>query len=260
MKKLSLLLTGLLVLIFTACKDDTKNDVEMPGEIPGMGDASGELQVSDSFVLPEGVTLLSITGVNEPNPADDFSSAALKSVTSEDPEQDLYYLPAVGSGGGWIALELLFEIADDTNKDIIIPAGMMVECQADGYQHGIILQDVRIHITGPSENNEHANDKAFHLQVKLYMYCINKGKAGSTKVVTYVFKGVTSSELMDELIAALEYKKLDISKFSEEELAEYEEITAGIQDIVWAITNGRGVNDKDWTFINGLREIITSYE
>ncbi len=263
MKNLALLVTGLLLLVFTACSDDNStNDINTPGNIPGMGNTEGELEISQAFTLPEGVSLVSIQGVESPDPALEFTSSTLKTATTKDDDddeiQDLYYLPAVGSGGEWIALELLFEIvynADGTvNKDIFIPAGTLVECQEDGYQSGIVLQDVRIHIDEPKSDN--ASPLAYHLQIKLYTYCINKGKTGSSSVVTYVLKGLSSSEWIEELVDALAYKAIDISDFTAEQLEEYEYITAGLQDIVWAITNGQGVNEKDWEFIEALREEI----
>ncbi len=257
MKKLELLITGLLILVFSACSDDNAtSDVGTPGNIPGMGNAGGELEISEPFVLPEGVTVLSISGVDNPDPAADIAAAAMKSTSCGDDDhddegetQDLYYLPAIGSGGEWIALNLLLEVADGVNKDIIIPAGMLVKCEQDGYQNGIVLQDVRIHLAGCK-----------NIQIKLFVYCINKGKTGSTKQLTYVFKGITQCELFTALTAALEYKKIDISDFSEDELEDYEYITTGLQDIVWAITNGRGANHKDWAFIEALKDIIEDAE
>lgn len=227
---------------FVSCeKSDSKSKKEVPGQIPGMGNAGGELEVKAPFVLPEGISLVGVIrgagDSTEPRTGEAVIGASTQ--LKED------YIPVLGSGGQWLALELIFENATSVNKDVVIPAGCVFEVQQEGYQHGIALQDVRIHVLG---NNQ--------LQIKLYLYCINKGKEGSSSVTTYVIRGVSTSEWIGLLVDALEYKMIDISEFTPEELEEYNRITLAIQDIVWAITNGYGVNQTDWDFINALRDKI----
>jgi hypothetical protein len=244
MKKFSFLLALVLIVSvsFVSCeKDDSKSKEEVPGQIPGMGDAGGELEVKAPFVLPDGISLVGvIRGAGDSNVSLTGEAIFLQNSLLKD---DLY--PILGSGGQWLALELIFENATSVNKDVVIPAGCVFEVQEEGYQHGIALQDVRIHVLG---NNQ--------LQIKLYLYCINKGKEGSSSVTTYVIRGVSTSEWIGLLVEALEYKMIDISEFTPEELEEYDRITTAIQEIVWAITNGRGVNQTDWDFIEALRDKI----
>ena len=222
---------------FVSCeKSDSKSKEEVPGQIPGMGDAGGDLEVIAPFVLPEGISFVGkIKGAGDSPEPLKGELVFIANTKLKD------YSPILGSGGQWLALELIFENATSVNKDIVIPAGCVFEAQEEGYQHGIVLQDVRIHVLG---NNQ--------IQIKLYLYCINKGKEGSSSVSTYVIRGVSTSEWIAKLVLALEYKKIDISEFTEQELEEYDRITTAIQDIVWAITNGYGVNQRDWDFINAL--------
>ncbi|MFT5749510.1 MAG: hypothetical protein ACI93S_000771 [Ancylomarina sp.] len=244
MKKFSYLIAIILVasISFVSCdKDDSKSKEEVPGEIPGMGNAGGDLEVVAPFVLPEGISFVgTIKGFGDSEVP--LAGEAFPNIGSQLKD---YEGPVLGSGGQWLALELIFDNASSVNKDVVIPAGCVFEVQEDGYQHGIVLQDVRIHVLG---NNQ--------IQVKLYLYCINKGKEGSSSVTTYVIRGVSTSEWIAKLVAALEYKKIDVSDFTPEELEEYNRISEAIQEIVWGITNGYGVNDRDWDFINALIDKI----
>ncbi len=236
--KISLLALLFVLMTYSSCQKE-ENTQEMPGNIPGMGNAEGQLEIKEPFVLPEGVSFVGeIRGFGDaPIAIEQPSMVSLKS-----DENDVLTL---GCGGQWIALDLLLENSDGFNKEVVIPAGCVFECQEDGYQHGITLHDVRIHLLGNSQ-----------LQVKLYLFCINKGKHGSSSVVTFIIRGVSASQWIKKLTDALLYKGIDVSSFSEEQMDEYNRISTGLQDIVWAITNGSGVNQRDWDFINALRDLI----
>ena len=228
--------------LFFSCEKSDTNNKEEPGNIPGMGNAGGQLEVVAPFVLPEGISLVGeIKGFGDSEVP--LSGAA---VPINNRVKD-YYNPVLGSGGQWLALELIFSNASSVNQEFVIPGGCVFEVQQDGYQHGVALQDVRIHVLG---NNQ--------IQIKLYLYCINKGKKGSSSVTTYVIRGVSTSEWIAKLVLALEYKKIDVSDFTPEEMEEYTRITTAIQEIVWAITNGYGVNQTDWDFINSLQDVIAA--
>ncbi|RZT96775.1 hypothetical protein EV201_1425 [Ancylomarina subtilis] len=244
MKKIKFLFVALLcvsIALVSCQKDDSKSNKEEPGKIPGMGNAGGKLEVVAPFVLPDGISLVGeIRGSSEDPGVGNNRPYGMDVIKLKSD-----YIPTLGSGGQWLALDLIFANATSVNQDVVIPAGCVFEAQEDGYQHGIALQDVRIHVLG--------NDQ---IQIKLYLYCINKGMEGSSSVVTYVVRGVSTSEWIMKLTEALEYKMIDVSEFSPEEMDEYNRITNAIQDILWGITNGYGVNDRDWDFINALRDKI----
>lgn len=231
-----------LMFLFACSPDNIENDKtseETPGDIPGMGDTEGELEISDKFVLPEGLLLVSITGINNPIPEDDINTSSLKNIS----QQNLEYEPAIGSGTGWIALKLIFENTTNTNKDILIPRGCLFEALEEGYQNSILAQDVRINILRNQQ-----------IQIKLYLYCINKGENGSDETVQYKIRGVTESKWMQNLIEALENKKIGIDYFTEAEKEEYKNIANSIQEIVWAITDGTGLSQENWDFIDKLSD------
>jgi len=64
--------------------------------------------------------------------------------------------------------------------------------------------------------------------------------------------------LITELVEALKDKNIDVSEFSPDEMEEYERICKAIQDILYAITNGNGLTDLDWEFLNSLQEKSTN--
>lgn len=243
MRKRKLLLLLLLLGFVIGCEKE-KTDQEMPGNIPGMGNAEGDFVIKEPFTLPEGVALVGeIRGIGDASIAREYDRPIVK-LKADEPD-----VLTIGCGGEWVALDLLLENSDGANKTVTIPAGCIFECQEEGYQHGITLQDVRIHLLGNSQ-----------LQIKLYLFCVNKGRNGSDAVVTYVIRGVSASEWIAKLTDALKYKDIDVSGFTEEEMDEYNRIAKGLQDIVWAITNGSGVTEDDWGFINDLRDVINSNE
>jgi len=58
MKKVKFLVAVLVIItgIMISCEKDDSKIKGDPGNIPGMGDAGGELEVVAPFVLPEGIS------------------------------------------------------------------------------------------------------------------------------------------------------------------------------------------------------------
>ena len=54
------------------------------------------------------------------------------------------------------------------------------------------------------------------------------------------------------LVDVLEDKKIDVRDYLPDNKAEFEEICVIIQNLVWAITNGSGLGDEEWSFIDSL--------
>lgn len=213
----------IVAVTFLSCSKD-KSDKDDPSNIPGMGEAGGELEVEGPSSYPIQPSIIGdITGVEvNPLPTDN----------------------AVGSGGGWVILDLEIENTTDEPADFYLLGGSVIECRKVGYQHAICINRIDVSVEAESSKN-----------IKLLVYCINRGRSGSSPDISYIIKGVSSSDRMMRLVEALEDKKIDIRDYLPDNKNEFIEISKKIQDIVWAITNGSGLSDDDWTFINSLTVI-----
>ncbi len=210
----------IVAVTFLTCSKD-KSDNDEPGNIPGMGEAGGELEVTERASFPIQPAILdAITGVEvSPLPTEN----------------------TLGSGGGWVILDLEIENTTDEEADFYLLGGSVIECQKIGYQHAICINRVDVSVEAKSSKN-----------IKLLVYCINRGRSGSSPDITYIIKGITSSDRMMRLVEALEGKKIDIRDYLPDDKIEFVELCEKIQDLVWAITNGSGLSDDDWTFINSI--------
>jgi len=223
--KFTLIVFVIFSTLFISCgKKSSSSDSDDPNPIPGMGDDGGELEVEEPLDFPFGLSLVEeITGVKvDPMPLDN----------------------PVGSGGQWVILNVLIENTTDKEANFYLPGGSVVECQTEGFQHAIAINRVDILIEANKTK-----------QCKLFVYCINKGKPGSSPSITYRIIGVSTSDRIMQLVQALEGKKIDIRDYLPDDLVEFNEICTRIQDIVWAITNGPGPTVADWTFINSLPNV-----
>lgn len=211
---------------------------------------SSELKVSKSIELPDGIELFSIKGIDAPSPVNEINLAALTADIDEEIPSNLFNHPkAVGSGGKWIALNLLFNVnpVSSHNNKLIIPRGTIFECNNNAYNKGIILQDVLVDV--PQLSNSENNTT---LSVTLFMYCLSNNKKNSCSEVGYNIKGVCECKKLNKLIKTLANKKIDISTFSDHEIIDYIFITSTLQNIVWDIYNGLELNDEDMEFLASL--------
>jgi hypothetical protein len=222
MRKILFLVTFsfIVAVSFLSCGKDKNNDDD-PGNIPGMGDEGGELEVDEPYTYSLAPSIVGdiIGGTVNPMPTEN----------------------AVGSGGGWVILDILLENTTEKEAYFSLAGGSVIECQTASYQHAISIRRVDVSVEAEST-------KGF----KLLVYCINRGRSGSSPDITYIIKGVTSSDRMMRLVEALEDKKIDIRDYLPDHISEFVELSKKIQDIVWAITNDSGLNDEDWVFINSL--------
>jgi hypothetical protein len=222
MRKILFLVTFsfMVAVTFISCSKD-KSDKDDPSNIPGMGDAGGELEVDTIPSYPIQPSILGdITGVE---------------VSPLPTEQ------AVGSGGGWVILDMVIDNTLDKEANFYLLGGSVIECRKVGYQHAICIKRVDVVVEANSTK-----------EIKLLVYCINKGRSGSSPDISYMVKGVSSSDRMMRLVEALEDKKIDIRDYLPDDKLDFIELSEKIQDIVWAITNGSGLSDDDWTFINSI--------
>ncbi|MDE5423415.1 hypothetical protein L3073_14435 [Ancylomarina sp. DW003] len=243
MRKIKFILIAVMFLsgIAISCdKSDSKSNDD-PGNIPGMGEAGGKLEVEKPFVLPEGVSIVGeISGFGDGVEAVEGSISLLENPTLKDAKTGYF---SRGSGGQWVILDILLRNDNDTDTYFTFNRGCVFECKEKDYQHAICLRKVRFKIA-----------KKIQKRIKLFLYCINKGRSGSKAGIGYYLRGVTKSERMMKLCNALQYKKIDVSHYDEDQMSDYEAKCKRIQDIVWAVTNGKGASANDWEFIASLQD------
>lgn len=236
------LLICISLLMFVSCAEDenTSSNIDIPGSIPGMGDAGGELQVLETFILPEGVTLISIEGIDNPTITTTFESDILKSTSTYGSQQKCR-----GNGGEWMAIYMKFKKADYSDCDgVHIPRGCVIESDQDDSQSGIVCQNINLIFDKLKDE----------IEAKIYLHCINKGKKGTSSNNRYHIKGKTNCTPLLDLTKELMDKKIDISEFDDENLDEYKNISTRLQDCVWKITNGNGMTSDDWDYCKRLNK------
>ena len=223
---------ALVMIGFTSCEQKE----EVQEGIPGMGETPGELEIKEAFVVPEGITITGLEGLE--NVSADASQAQLKS------SQFSFFRR--GCGGSfyngnfvaWITVNLVFHNSGNGERCITLPQGLVFSVNKPGYQHGITVSPVRICIEGNGART-----------VSLYLMCINRGKTGSTADVKYTIKGTTGAKKILSLLNRLKDRKLDwqdyvgsltsaqLKSVNAEDLAKYKEIADEIQNDIWTITN-----------------------
>jgi len=245
MRKILSVFAVFAIVAFTACE---KEQIEEPGNIPGMGDNESALSV-DAFDLPEGIELVgSMTGLDETVALNvDKNDLSLKSTFANEAVQTF---DNFGSGGQYVKLRCHLRNTTNQRRTVFFPRGLICKVNLDGYQSGVLLQWAWVSIA-PNENREFV----------LHLYCINKGKHGSDATSQYSILGVTNSNLMWKLINRIGWKKVNWEHyFSGASTASvlkqtsltYEEVAEGLQDAVWSMTNGDGLSDEQIQFIESI--------
>ena len=238
MKKFSYLIAVFLIasISFVSCeKSDSKK--EKPGQIPGMGNAGGELQ-AEAYEFHQDLTF----GTNEGVDVDTHVSV-LKS--AKDGLEVVIGEPQ-GSGD-----EVMIEIEITNNhptecRSAWFRAGTVFDCNLEGYQNGILLAPVNICVAP-------GTTKTF----TLYLYCLNRGLENSDEDVIYENLGVTTSQEVLDFIELLMFKKVNYEHYLyyPEVNFNYNEVKDRLQNILWKITNGSGMDASDLEFINSLPDL-----
>jgi len=86
------------------------------------------------------------------------------------------------------------------------------------------------------------------------LYCLNYGKNISDETVSYELLGVSTSEAILELVNLLAFKKVNYEHYLyyPETNFSYDEVKDKLQEILWKITNGEGLDATDIAYIESL--------
>ena len=255
MKRVLSFLFVAVLIVFTACQ---KEEIEeAPGNIPGMGEAAGDLQV-EQFELPSGIELVGVEGADGYNETTTSSSVvwnegALKSLNNTARNQSLF---CYGSGGIFVRVKLQLKNTSLTDKrTVFFPRGLLFKVLNIKEQHGILLQWTWV-CFGPQETRT----------VFLDLYCLNKGRNGSNINSNYEILGIAKSEIMWKLLRRIGWRKINFEHFknnrtlanlksSENEEVSYETVASKLQEAVWAVTNGTGLTEEQLEFIESLPQL-----
>lgn len=124
--------------------------------------------------------------------------------------------PIVGSGAGYVDLDLEFEV--NARAILTFPAGFVMISKATNLQNGILVQVVTIALSRARRS------------FRLRMYCANQTRDLPTAGADYEFGVVVETPGLRQLFDLLAGKRID------------EPSSKLVQDAVWAITDGDGLD------------------
>ncbi|MBR6756956.1 MAG: hypothetical protein IKM35_00545 [Bacteroidaceae bacterium] len=260
MKKFLSIMTMLsLIILWTACEKSDSVDYK-PGEIPGLGDAEGEL-TGEPYELPDGVELTAdITGAaqwsNYFDSAWDYTEVPrLVSMSKKEippktgkpmrakTENDIMYVYR-GSGYGYVDLLLSLRNTNNRTSTVEFPAGLIFE-NVEGYcQNGVLLKKAVVEIPANTD-----------VKVSLSFYCGNHYRGAAGSYDTYTLGVVTDAAPLIDLCERVKNKKINIEEYdptSIDDYYSYSEIKSRLQDIVWHVTDGTGLTQEDIEYIDSL--------
>lgn len=241
MKKLLTVIVAVIALGLVSCEKDTVQ-LEIPGNIPGFGNTPGEIEISEKFVLPEGIKVAGdITGV-------EAGEATLKSANN--------LWSHVGSGN-YVVLKLTLQNTSNQKRTVFFPQGLIWEAKTAGYQHGIQIQTTWVTLN-PNQTK----------YLKIHLYCINQGLLPSDANGVFGFLGVTSSKIIWRLLDLIGWRMVNYEmimvnngngpKTNLKSAVPYtfDEVSTRLQAIVYKLTDtGEDLNEADKQFIESIPEL-----
>jgi len=225
----------LVVLSLIGLLSCEKEPFDSVGQIEGMGDNTGKLQVKKPYVLPEGILVIGeIRGVeNYPN-----KSATLKSS---------FAFPYYGSGG-FVRLQLTLVNTKEFPRTVFFPKGLVWQCKDRTAQHGLTCQTTWVCLQPNTTRT-----------IGIDLYCANLGIPSPDNTNTYNILGVTSSQIMWNLLNTIGWRKINYemyNTYTKDDGPTYEEIIERLQFIVHNLTNrGIDISEDDRAFIESIPEL-----
>jgi hypothetical protein len=202
---------------------------DSPGNISGMGNNNGELQIKEPYELPEVIVLIKpiAEGIIDGS------------------------LPRYGSGSVHLKITLLNY--SDTAKTVYFPKGLIFKCNSPVYHNLMVLQTCWIcaQPNGP---------KSFILDT----YCINTGKKHlAPPDVTFEILGLSDSKVINNLLDLIGWRKINyemiIGSPSVPKTDAYLDVMQPLRDLVWKLVSpGGNIADEDKLFIESIPELSAS--
>ncbi len=235
MKKSLILLMVIPIIGLTSCEKDKLGDIE------GMGDNTGKLQVKEPYKLPEGILMLGdVTGVISP----DTKSTGLKSAI--DTKSGISFF----GSGRYVRLQLTLLNTKPNTRTVFFPKGLVWKCNNGSYQNGLTCQTSWVCIPANSTRS-----------IYIDVYCANANLLSNpTTNTTYQILGITTSRTIWKLLDLIGWKKINYEMYQQFTKADgpgYDEITQRMQVMVHQLTDiGTGLSDEDIAFIQSIPELM----
>ncbi|HPF04353.1 MAG TPA: hypothetical protein PLE95_14205 [Bacteroidales bacterium] len=234
-----------LILLAAGLISCQKHDQEAPGNIKGMGNTPGELQVQEPYTLPEGIHLIGdITGIDNP--------AAIGGETKSPFIETKSIIQCFGSGR-YVRLQCTLLNTSNYPRTVFFPKGLLWQCRYGDTQHGLQAQTTWACLQPNSSRT-----------IYLDLYCLNAGIPAPDHNSTYKILGVTSSPTMWTLLNLIGWRMINYEMIygiysgrkGYESVPSYEEITERLQTIVHNLTdNGVAISAEDKAFIESIPEL-----
>ncbi len=262
MKRFYLFLAlSLIALGMAACTQDKESSnppvAYNPGEIPGLGDAEGELTGSP-FVLPKGVELVGdITGGGAQyyywQTEEDYSPAGHAFVEKDGTvttraffpaQSEEEYIPCYGSGYGYVDLLVSLKNTNSSPTTVTFPAALILRNLGGDCQNGVLLK--RTDVVLPAQTTQ---------TICLLLYCGNSGKGSAYGEAEYVWGVVSNAAPLLDLCERVKDRRINIEEFDprlEEDYYIYSEQVSRLQDIVWEVTDYEGLGEASIEYLNAL--------
>lgn len=242
MKKILFFSLILLAAGFISCQ---KHDQEAPGNIKGMGNTPGELQVQEPYTLPEGIHLIGdITGIDNP--------AAIGGETKSPFIESKSIIQCFGSGR-YVRLQCTLLNTSNYPRTVFFPKGLLWQCRYGDNQHGLQAQTTWACLQPNSSRT-----------IYLDLYCLNAHIPAPDGNSTYRILGITSSPTMWNFLKIISWRKVNYEMIYGSFLGgkgvtagpSYQEITERLQKIIWNLTdNGIDISEEDKAFIESIPEL-----
>jgi hypothetical protein len=202
---------------------------DSPGNISGMGNNNGELQIKESYELPEVIVLI-------------------KPIAEEIIDGSL---PRYGSGSVHLKITLLNY--SDTAITVFFPKGLIIKCNSPIYHNLMLLQTCWICLqpNGP---------KSFILDT----YCVNTGKKHlAPPDITFEILGLSGSKVINDLLDLIGWRKINyemiIGSSSSAKTDAYLDVMQPLRDLVWKLVSpGGNITNEDKWFIESIPELSSS--
>jgi len=219
----------LFLIITVTLGSCSKELLDSPGTIPGMGNNLDNLEVKDIYELPRGIYL-----INQIKEADLKDTASSK----------------FGSGKNERLKITLFN-SNTSPRTVFFPKGLIFKNSIPGYHNGILLQTTWVTLE--------AGDRR---EIIVELYCINSGLLHNNQESHYNFLGISDSPTILQLLDLLSWRKINYEmiygsfKGSQPVTPSgpaYSDITARLQTIVWNLTDlGISISEEDQKFIESI--------
>lgn len=260
-KRLFIIFAVSIGVLLAGCEKE--NIVEIvdynSGEIPGLGNTEGEL-TGRPFKLPDGVTLTQDMhgGAESGNyfmPAWGYSAVSRmaplrgkdlpppRAFVSTRSDEDV---PVVYRGSGYGYVDIYVSLSNSNNRTTTVefPAGLILENVGGNSQNGVLIKKAEVQIEARSE-----------ILIVLAFYCGNASRSSAYSDDYYTLGVVTDAAPIIDLCERVANKRINIEEFdpaSIEDYYEYISLNSKLQDIVWSVTDGSGLDEYEIEYINSL--------